>query len=884
MPLTHAAIVVGPGDVASARLLLASLREHLPAVQPVVLALRGALREFSGEEADVRGIRDLGSQQVDALAGILPSRALAPLVRPLFIQQLLNDGADGVFLLAPDAVLHGALSELHERLDSHDAVLIPRLTGTLPDDGERPDARDLLEAGEIDDEIVAVTSGARRLVEWWVDRAADVIHEHPADADAAGHHRHYLAPSPLAAAPRSFSGLAILESAGYNVSFWNLHERALERGADGTLLAGSSRLQLLRWDGFRPDRPWWHSEHGSRVRVLEDEVLASLCRERASAQIAGGWVAPTQGDTDSVELANHLRFDDRVRRMFAEAFEQGEDFGDPLDPVAADAVLRWLSEPGAHGSQHGINRYTHDVWQRRIDLREAYPDLDADVDAEGYRGWLWVHGRSEMRLDARLLPPAPDWVPDVNREAPNVLVMGYLRGNLGLGEAARAYTRALRAAAVPTATYTVPLDGPEDERPANGRRHNEHDFEDIQFDGGGEPEVLLIAVNAPQLPELADQVGSATLRDRYVIGSWGWEVDVVPSWWESGFELVDEIWVYSRFVAENLALSSPKPVVVVPLPVTAAEDVASSLPFDLPQAPLTFLFAFDFLSTLERKNPLGLIAAFEKAFRPGEGPVLVLKTINASLRPQEVDRLRDAISDRPDIVMVDASLTPPQLAALFARADCYVSLHRSEGFGLTLAESMAIGKPVIATRYGGNTDFMTPMNSYLVDYELTRVGPGAEHYPADATWAEPSIEHAAELMREVWDDRAGATARGARAKEDVAVQLAPDVVGAIARRRLENIPSRRAAGSRSDGAEWPLDDLAPLLHFNHSDATGGARGMLKRIVLRTIRPYTRRQRDLDAALTRSLRRMSVELEAMRAARDRDRDRIARLESRVRRGK
>jgi glycosyltransferase involved in cell wall biosynthesis len=880
MPLSHAAVVVGPDQIAGARLLAASVRTHLPSLELVLLTLPGALKDLRDEQARVCSTRALGSPQVDALAGVLSSAALAFLVRPLLVQRLLADGSAGVLLLAPDADVRAPLLELQALLDDHDAVLLPRVAGALPDDGERPDARDLLEAGEIDDEVVAVTAAARRLVDWWVDRAADTVHAKP--AEDAPQPRRRLAPSPLGAALKTFERIAVLDNPGYDAGYWNLHERRLTRAADAPLQAGGQPLRLLRWGGFRPDRPWWHSENGSRVRVLDDPLLAELCRERADAQMAAGWAPPRLGDVETLELANHLRLDERVRRMFAEAFDEGEDFGDLSDPAAADAFLHWLADPAPHGARAGINRYSFDVWRHRPDVREAYADLDDDAVAEGFSGWLWVHGRPELNLDARLLPPAPDWVEDVDRDAPNVLVMGYLRGNLGLGQAARGYAQALQAAHVPTATHTVPLDGPDDGAPGPARRHDEHSFDDVSFADGGEPEVLLIAVNAPQLPELVEQVGADVLKDRYVIGQWGWEVDVVPPWWEAGFDLVDEIWVYSRFVAENMALRSPKPVVVVPLPVTAPTEVADTIPLDLPDAPFTFLFAFDFLSTLQRKNPLGLIEAFKQAFAPGDGPVLVLKTINARLRPQEVDQLRYAIAGREDIVMLDASLTLSELSALFARADCYVSLHRSEGFGLTLAESMAIGKPVIATRYGGNTDFMTPMNSYLVDYELTKVGPDAEHYPAEATWAEPSLEHAAQLMRTVWEDRADAEQRGARAVLDIAAQLAPEVVGAIARLRLQHIGSRREAGTVGhEGLGYPIEDLERRLRFDRAGNGAGAKGFAKRAVLRTLRPYTAPQRALDEALAVSVRRLAIELEAVRAARDRDRDRIARLEERLR---
>ena len=142
-----------------------------------------------------------------------------------------------------------------------------------------------------------------------------------------------------------------------------------------------------------------------------------------------------------------------------------------------------------------------------------------------------------------------------------------------------------------------------------------------------------------------------------------------------------------------------------------------------------FLFAFDFFSIIERKNPLGLVRAFTQAFRPGEGPTLVLKTINGEKRLTDLERLRVAAADRPDIRLVDEYYTSEQKNALLRLCDCYVSLHRSEGFGLTMAEAMGLAKPVIATAYSGNMDFMSHENSYLVDYETSEVPADSDPYP-----------------------------------------------------------------------------------------------------------------------------------------------------------
>ena len=149
-----------------------------------------------------------------------------------------------------------------------------------------------------------------------------------------------------------------------------------------------------------------------------------------------------------------------------------------------------------------------------------------------------------------------------------------------------------------------------------------------------------------------------------------------------------------------------------------------------------------------------------------------------------------------------------------ARADCYVSLHRAEGFGLTMAEAMAMGKPVIATGYSGNLDFMDPGCAYLVDYELTTVGPGIDIYPEDGIWAEPSVDHAAALMRRVVERPDEAAERGGRARERIERELSPAACGAIARRRLEllaELHAREEASRHEDAPkEWPALRLAAL--------------------------------------------------------------------------
>lgn len=443
-----------------------------------------------------------------------------------------------------------------------------------------------------------------------------------------------------------------------------------------------------------------------------------------------------------------------------------------------------------------------------------------------------------------------------------VNVIGYLDDALGVAEAARLYVETLRAAGIAVTTTAVHPDRDQTGRDLftrAGRRPYPH------LRAAAEPSFNLLCLQGERLEAFINAGGHEMLGHRSTIGQWAWETDVLPDSWLSGFDHLDEIWVNSTFVASCLCRLSPVPVVVVPQGLTVI-DPASPDPGESGEAPFTFLFMMDFFSTLRRKNPAGLIEAFCRAFSPGEGPRLVLKTINAEHQKQAAGELRRKIAGRRDIELVDGYLDPPAKVALIAGADCYVSLHRSEGFGLTLAESMALETPVIATGYSGNLDFMTPYNSYLVDWQPTEVGPGCEIYPADGHWADPDLDDAAALMRRVWKRPEEAAAKAQRAKADIARLYAPQTVGAIARERLE-VLSERMPGARRRRAVTRFQEIEQELSFDlRLGAPPGPRGLgglLRRLVLRLMLPFTYHERKLDRAMLSALRELQAELDRLR---------------------
>ena len=727
-----------------------------------------------------------------ALFARLGPLGAATVLRPRLVDALLEQGASAVVSLVPWLEVHGPLTPLLDLLEHRSPVLALRAPeGLPPQDGRRPHRLDVLDAGWLSPSLVAVRADEHDFPRWWGDelrRRADV-------APDTWRRRAYVSESALTAGldevPKRFPDAGLLGDPGWAVSIWNLHARPLTR-QDGAVLAGASRLRLFDFTGFRPDRPNLlvpierDSALGgdvARIRPRDDPVLSELCRAYAERLLACGWVAPEDPPPDPPELPEGVVYDALVARLHELAAAEGQDVLDLEDPGARQALVAWLGSPAEHGGDAGITQYLHALHATRADLQAAFPDLDGP-DGDAFARWAWEHGQAELGLPPALLPPRP---PSAD---PVVRVVGHMRAGIGLGQAARLYVQALTAAGVDVGARSVDID-------ADGAVDGPSTrvaFEDS--DPGGRPTIDLVCVNADLLASLGGSHAHEVFAGERTIAVWGWEVDVIPADWLAGFELVDEIWVYSSFVAANIAQHSPVPVVPIPPPVVLADrgDGVS-----LPEG-FTFVFMFDYLSTVARKNPESLIEAFTRAFAPGEGPRLVLKTFNQSIRPEHYEALAERAGDRPDILFVDGYLSEPDKTALLERADCYVSLHRSEGFGLTLAESMLLGKPVIATAYSGNLDFMTVGNSYLVDWRPTQVGRGVEIYPASAVWAEPDVAHAAALMRQVWERQAEARARGRRAREDIRSRLSPSAAGARALARLGRLSSEDGRRLRGEGA------------------------------------------------------------------------------------
>ena len=252
-----------------------------------------------------------------------------------------------------------------------------------------------------------------------------------------------------------------------------------------------------------------------------------------------------------------------------------------------------------------------------------------------------------------------------------------------------------------------------------------------------------------------------------MIGYWAWELAKFPAEFLGAFSFVDEIWAATHFPRDAFDVGY-RPVKLMPMTVELPADLpaVSRSYFRLPMFRFLFLFNFDFKSYVTRKNPEAVIAAFRHAFaRPEERVALVIKTINAGAHPEDWLKLQNLVGSDRRIILRNCQYTREAMSQFISVCDCYVSLHRSEGFGRGPAEAMLLAKPVIATNYSGNTDFMNADNSFPVDYRLVPVAEGQHPGARGQVWAEPDIVHAAAQMRNVYEDPERARQIGLRARQ-----------------------------------------------------------------------------------------------------------------------
>jgi glycosyltransferase involved in cell wall biosynthesis len=361
-------------------------------------------------------------------------------------------------------------------------------------------------------------------------------------------------------------------------------------------------------------------------------------------------------------------------------------------------------------------------------------------------------------------------------------IVGFLTADLGIGESARCMVRAADAAAIPAAL--VPL-----------KLNCKNRMGDLTYAGRLQDSnpfgVNVIHIDPPVARDIDHHHGPEFMRDHFNIGYFAWELPEFPDSWMSSLDHFDEIWCPSDFVRESIALKAPLPVLTMPHSIgferPAAGTAALRAKFGLPADRFLFLCLFDLNSYSARKNPRAVIEAFRAAGLGSRGASLVIKVHNAEANPSDFAALSESVRDLPGAVVLSGTFSRTDVYALEAACDCFVSLHRSEGFGLAVAECMYLGKPVISTDWSATSEYLNRDNGLPVRCALVTLAENNGPYTKGSTWADPDVGHAAEQMKRVLSDGTEAARLGAAARGTIELRFSPAVIGARYRKRLAAI-------------------------------------------------------------------------------------------------
>ncbi len=896
------ATIVGKNYLAQARVLSRSLRTHNPDAKMVVLLID----EVDGyidprkEPFELVKIDELSITDRPALCFKYSVLELATAVKPFLLEHIFHRfAAKKVIYLDPDIEVFNTLSPLEELLDRHSILLTPHTTAPLEEDDCTPTEVTFLQSGAYNLGFIGLadTMTTRRMLSWWQARCEKYCVSQPREGL-------FVDQKWVDLVPGLFGDVNIVRDPGYNVAYWNLHERQIALGSEPKV--NGQPLRFFHFSGYDPDKPDVVSKHQTRFEMKnigEARTLFSLYGERLLAE---GYREVKHFPYSHGQFHGGVSISPLIRRVFYELGADSQRFGNPFK-THEGSFFEWLNAPATRERDHNpyLSNLISQIPRYREDIRTAFPDYwntdrqaffqwlarsrDRDlaldpvflepiasvknsvgpgrigpvgkapgrirlralwhvlrafpdgscrvcaalplIDRWGYRESLRGAVVKRLRTSARRMVSDPPSYPSmttadagpIHRDAlrrlvkavlrpcsahlnltkvvgtsttaprlgsravgppqsikvmPGLNIAGYFTTESGVGEAARLIAQAVQAVELPHVllnfgeSYNLRR---EDDTFANFASNNPH-------------EINLIHVNADQVHVFAQTYGERFFEDRYNIGFWMWELPDFPPEWCGSFRYFDEIWAASTFATEALAKASPIPTIKMPLPVRPyAGPVLGRAHFGLRPDDYIFLFIFDFMSVFQRKNPLAVLEAFKRAFPANDDKVqLVVKYSNADTDPTNAARLREAAT-ASQTKLIEGYLSRQEIASLIQNCDAYVSLHRSEGFGLTMAEAMSVGKPVIATGYSANMDFMNVGNSFPVRYRIVELAKDEGPYQQGSSWADPDVEHAAEQMRWVFDRSEAAAAIAAQAKADIATYYSLDAVGRRIATRLQQI-------------------------------------------------------------------------------------------------
>ncbi len=398
-------------------------------------------------------------------------------------------------------------------------------------------------------------------------------------------------------------------------------------------------------------------------------------------------------------------------------------------------------------------------------------------------------------------------------------VVGYFNGKFGLAEAVRLNSKALKSVGVSVSEIDY-----------EKLKQNDTYKYDINYS------VNLVQISLNDIDEFFSVINPEFFKKKYTILYLIWESEHIPNKLRNAINLFNEVWTSSDYCKTIFSKIYDRPIIIVPHPIEVKFkpiNIGNKLIVKSKEK-FRFLFIFNYHSSVERKNPFHLIKAFIKAFEQNENVELIIKTSSAKDFKKIERELYNSIKGQKNIGIIDIDLDQNSIYNLINNCDCYVSLHHSEGFGLTLAEAMYLGKPTIASNYSGNTEYMNQYNSYLVDCKIGKIENPDAIFSKETIWGYPILEDTINKMKLVYENDELRKEKSLRAEKELKTRLSYTAIGNVMSNRLKYLYINQEELAIDKKQDIHLLNQLQILNAETSSLRKENRRLKKNIIVKVI--------------------------------------------------
>lgn len=643
-------------------------------------------------------------------------------IKPYCMKYFFNKGYSKVIYIDPDIKFYSSISKLDRLFSEYDVIMTPHMTSPYPDDEKMQNAQVIMQAGIYNCGFIAAknTVNGNNLASFWAKQLYAKCFIDP-------HNGLFTDQKWADWFPSLFDKVHILKDQGYNAAYWNLHERKIFKKEDAWY-ANDDELVFYHFSGLNKNETHNISRHQNRY-CLSDFA-----------------------DTDLSEL--FCDYVDDVNSRKADVFASTPYYFNYIPSTSIEIKDRYRVPFAKKLSKYKVIMYASDP-SRKFRTVFTY----AKILYRNYR----ISNLFELLLGYR-----------EKKAIDGVNLIGYFDEAHSIGEVGRNFIRKMYATGIAFALYNIES-GASKIPQVEQAEFAEYMVKKLPYMNN------VFIVNADALPVVYKN-RPELFKGRHNAGIWFWEFETGFQKYAPAHKYLDEVIVYSDHVLKGISGYLPKDCAIskktYPFDGYDKELIPSSEILDkygISDGGFRLFFNFDYNSSYDRKNPEAILYAYAKAFANIADVSLIIKTSNEENSPENREKLQNLILNlnlSGKIRLVSEILSKNEMLSLINACDAYISLHRAEGLGLGMMDAMNLGKPVIATNYGGNTDFMTTKNSIPINYKMVKANTTFDAYRDVEEWAEADIDQAADALLMLYNNENLRKSIGEEAKSDIAEKYA----------------------------------------------------------------------------------------------------------------